>query len=210
MTMSYLQIRDPDSPPTQIQISDATKVRKRLTDSFIQYESAARRIRDLPTDSPTQARLQKAVFQQASGFIHLNMLPLKALPKILKHASPHGAKSAQPSGRPSGSALARISNGNGLPGTSSPASTSSAALESLEAEEKDLRERLIVLEEQKFLVSEMLAAARKRRKFEEMTVLSGNLEDLNREIDGLRARLSRLEGDFADVYREMDTASVTG
>jgi rabenosyn-5 len=126
------------------------------------------------------------------------MLPLKVLPKILKHASPHA------NSRPSGSALARISgvNGNAPNGTSSPASTSSAALESLEAEEKELRERLIVLEEQKFLVQEMLADARKKRRFEEMSVLSSNVDDLSREIDGLKGRLARVEGNFEGLYRE--------
>lgn len=59
----------------------------------------------------------------------------------------------------------------------------------MEAEEKGLRERLIVLEEQKFMVSEMLAAANKRRKFDEVAALQGNVEDLSREIDGVRIRL---------------------
>jgi rabenosyn-5 len=177
-------------------------VRRRLTDSFVQYESAARRIRDLPTTSPTQARLQKAVYQQASNFLSLNMLPLKSLPKILKHASPHGANGTNktlPNGRPAG-ALASIPYNDRLETSSQ---QSSSAIESLEAEEKDLRERLIVLEEQKFIVTEMLAEARKLRKFEEMTALSSNIDDLTREIDNLRARLSRVEGDFEGIYRDL-------
>jgi rabenosyn-5 len=80
---------------------------------------------------------------------------------------------------------------------------SSSALESLEAEEKDLRERLIVLEEQKFIVTEMLSEARKKRRFEEMTALSSNIDDLTREIDTLRARLSRVEGDFEGLYKDL-------
>jgi rabenosyn-5 len=183
----------------------ATKTRKRLTDSFIQYETAARRIRDFPTNSPTQARLQKAVHQQAASFLHLHMLPLKSLPKILKHASPHGA--AGPSrlsssnfitttkATPNSLAAIRF---NDLAETGSQVSSRSSAIESMEAEEKELRERLIVLEEQKFIVNEMLNDARKRRKFDEVQSLSSNVDDLTREIDGVNGQLAQL--DFATAY----------
>jgi rabenosyn-5 len=194
-----IALQNPDQPPSQSQINDATKVRKRLTDSFIQYETAARRIRDFVTSSPTQHRLQKAVYQQASNFLHINMLPLKALPKILKHASPHGNSKA----RLNGSALSSIRYNDRL-GVETSSNPSSSAMESLEAEEKDLRERLIVLEEQKFIVTEMLNEARKKRRFEEMSALSTNVDDLSREIDSLRARVVKVEGEFAGLYVETD------
>lgn len=128
------------------------------------------------------------------------MLPLKSLPRILKHASPHGAaNSPRPNGRPV-SALASIKFNDRLETSSQ---HSGSLIESLETEEKELREKLIVLEEQKFLVTEMLNEARKKRRFEEMTALSSNMDDLTREIDGLRARLSRVEGDFEGIYREL-------
>ena len=104
-------LQDPDKPPSAAELAEASKVRKRLTDSFTQYDVAARRIRDLKSDSPTQLKLQKAIYQQASNFLHLNMLPLKALPKLLKHATPHGRGLASPSGH-----LSPLSNGpNGRP-----------------------------------------------------------------------------------------------
>ena len=59
-------------------------------DSFTQYDTAARRIRDAPSSTPTQLKLQKAIYGNASQFLHLHMLPLKTLPKILKHATPNG------------------------------------------------------------------------------------------------------------------------
>ncbi|KAF2402097.1 hypothetical protein EJ06DRAFT_374208 [Trichodelitschia bisporula] len=177
-------LQDAEKPPSQADIADAQKVRKRLTDAFVQYEGAARRIRDLPTSSPTQARLQKAVYQQATSFLHLHMLPLKALPRILKHASPHGA------GKP---ALASIRLNDLDTG-----SQASSALESMEAEERELRERLVVLEEQRFIVGEMLADAKKKRRFDEAASLGQNVEDLAAEIDRLNGQLSRL--DFAGVY----------
>ncbi|GAD94647.1 vacuolar segregation protein [Paecilomyces variotii No. 5] len=205
-------LQDPDKPPSTAQLSEASKVRRRLIDSFAQYDIAARRIRDMPTQSRTQQRLQKAIYQQASNFLHLHMLPLKTLPKILKHATPHGrlpngtpdvSSSRTPSstnGRPQPSALASIRYGSNAAGGSnaSVVSDTSSAISTMEAEEKSLRERLIVLEEQKFFVSEMIADANRRRKFDEVSSLAMNVEDLSREIDRINGMLAQL--DFEGVY----------
>lgn len=167
----------------------------------------------MPTDSPTQQRLQKAIYQQASNFLHLHMLPLKTLPKILKHATPNGrlpngkaspsplttngSESANP---PRESALSSIKyNTIAANGSSSNLSSeTSSAVSALESEEKNLRERLIVLEEQKFFVSEMIADANRRRKFDEVSSLAMNMEDLSREIDRVGGMLNGL--DFEGVY----------
>ena len=76
--------------------------------------------------------------------------------------------------------------------------SSSSAVSALEAEEKVLREGLIVLEEQSFLVKEQIADASKRRKFDEVDSLTRNLEDLGREIDQVQGQLGQL--DFASAY----------
>lgn len=69
----------------------------------------------------------------------------------------------------------------------------------MESEERELRERLIVLEEQKFMVSEMVASATKHRRFDEVASLAQNLEDLSQEIDQINGQLSQL--DFAGAYQ---------
>ncbi|KFZ24170.1 hypothetical protein V502_01333 [Pseudogymnoascus sp. VKM F-4520 (FW-2644)] len=173
-------LQDPDQPPSHTQLAEAAKVRKRLIDSFGKYDMAAKRIRDLPTSNETEAKLQKAIYQQASNFLHLHMLPLKSLPKLLKHASPHGSGNPRPARNGGGGALAAIKY-NDIDSASQMSSSSSVL--AMEAEEKELRERLIVLEEQKFMVSEMIADANKRRKFDEVSSLSMNMEDLSKEID---------------------------
>lgn len=193
---SLVQLQDPDHPPSHIQLAEAAKSRKRLIDSFGKYDLLAKRIRDLPTSSMTQQKLQKAIYQQASNFLHIHMLPLKSLPKILKHASPHGMSQLQVPPR-NGRALAAIKY-NDID-TASQVSSSSA-VSAMEAEEKELRERLIVLEEQRFFVSEMIADANKRRKFDEVSSLSMNVEDLSREIDQVNGMLAQL--DFAGAYRQ--------
>ena len=199
-----LTMQDPEKPPTPAQLAEASKVRKRLTEAFTQYDVAARRIRDMPTESPTQIRLQKAVHQQATNFLHVHMLPLRSIPKILKRATPNGRPLSTTSNGKPPSALSTInynSVANGTdsrPSSSRNSSISSVALTALEAEEKELRERLIVLEEQKFLVAGMIADANKRRKFDEVGSLASNVEDLSREIDQIQARIAGM--DFAGVY----------
>ena len=184
--------RDPNKPPTPAQISEASKVRKRLTDAFSQYSVAARRIRDIPAESHTQQKLQKAIFRQASQFLHVHMLPLKALPKLMKHATP--SDRLVPNGR-AGNALANIKLNDA---DASSQASSSSAISALEAEEKILRDRLMVLEEQSFLVKEQIAEASKRRKFDEVSSLSQNVEDLGKEIGQVQGELGQL--DFAGVY----------
>lgn len=125
------------------------------------------------------------------------MLPLKTLPKVLKHASPHGVASngyLTPNGRPH-SALAAIRY-NDVDASSQ--ASSSSAVSALEAEEKSLQERLIVLEEQQFLLNGMIADANKRRRFDEVSSLAQNVEELSKEIDQVQGQLGQL--DFAGAY----------
>lgn len=207
-------LQDPEKPPSSNQIADASRTRKRLVDSFTQFDTAARRIRDLPSQSQTQLKLQKAIYQNASSFLHLHMLPLKSLPKLIKHATPHGTAAAaarSASGTPMASsplangarpagALAAIQYNHVRQHSSSNlsiTSVTSSRISEMEAEEKSLRERLIVLEEQKFMVQEMVADANKRRKFDEVAALAGNVEDLSLEIDQVQKMLDGMDWDGA-------------
>ena len=125
------------------------------------------------------------------------MLPLKSLPKILKHATAHGFSSSErtaPNGKPP-SALASIKY-NDVDNASQ--ISGSSAVSALEAEEKTLRETLMVLEEQLFLVKEQIADANKRRKFDEVSSLAQNIDDLSKEIDHVQGQLGQL--DFAGAY----------
>ncbi|KAK3640628.1 carboxypeptidase Y-deficient [Elasticomyces elasticus] len=196
-------LQDPDNPPPSTKLAEAGKVRRRLTDSFTQYDFAARRMRDLPTDSQTQLKLQEAIWRQAMGFLHIHMLPLKSLPKIMRHAAPRATPTTANGSKPA-TALAAIkyngiANGSSRPSSSRASSASSTAqITALEAEEKELRERLMVLEEQKFFVEEMIGDANRRRKFDEVAALARNVEDLTREVDQIQGQLAGM--DFAGAY----------
>ena len=185
-------LQDPEKAPSSIQLSDASKIRKRMMDSFTQYHVAARRLRDLPTTSPTQKRLQQAIYQQASNFQYVHMLAIRSLPKTLRHAARRAPTGA---GRPSNGALASVTLRD--PDNSSLASSSSA-ISAVESEEKTLRERLIVLEEQSFLITEQLADAKKGRRFDEAAALKRAVDDLGSAIDHVHGQIGQL--DFAGAY----------
>ena len=207
--------QDPDKPPNPTQMAEATKVRKRLMDAFTQYDVAARRVRDLPTESQTQERLQKAIYAQATTFLHIHMLPLKSIPKLMRKANPAPSPQAVPDGRLAGStgptALKAIHlNQLERPSSSRASSTTtdSTAANALEAEERELRERLIVLEEQKFMVQEMVVSANKRRRFDEVGALAQNMDDLSREIDQIQGQIAGL--DFAGAYSANGVGEIGG
>ena len=85
--------------------------------------------------------------------------------------------------------------------------SNSSAVSAIEAEEKTLRETLIVLEEQLFLVKEQVADANKRRKFDEVSSLSQAVEDLTQEVDRIQGQLGQL--DFAGAY-EAASSNIAG
>lgn len=135
--------------------------------------------------------LELANDQKSSNFLQIHMLPLKSLPKILKHTTAHdigSSKRPHLNGEPT-SPLASITY-NDIDNTSQV--SSSSAISTLEAEEKTLRETLIMLEKQLFLVKEQVADANKRRKFDEASSLAQNLEDLNKEIDHVQGNWDSL------------------
>lgn len=175
----------------------------------------------MASTSHTQLKLQKAIHQNASQFLHLHMLPLKTLPKVLKHATPHGNTSNGPGSIPKldpnnpRHALSVLNSTQHMRHDSSSnlsiaSFASSTRVSELEAEEKSLREQLIVLEEQKFMVQEMIADANRRRKFDEVAALAGNVEDLSVEIDSVQKLVDNLRGEFEGVYASFGNSTGLG
>ena len=62
---------------------------------------------------------------------------------------------------------------------------------------------MIVLEEQKFFVQEMIRDAGKRRRFDEVGSLAGHAEELSKEIDTVQGMISSL--DFQGAYAAAGT-----
>ncbi|KAI8959926.1 hypothetical protein F5Y11DRAFT_286433 [Daldinia sp. FL1419] len=198
---ALLPLQDESRPPSHAQIQEASKIRKRLTDSFTKYDVAARRIRDMKTDSPTQRQLQKAIHQAASAFLHMHMLPLKNLPRMLKHnGSSSSSSSAKNRLLTSGHVASPLRNGNDMLETASQTSEASTAVSALETEEKELRERLIVLEEQKYMVQTMISGAHGARRFEEVSALTRNVEELEAEIESVKDKVATVEERWQGLY----------
>jgi hypothetical protein len=61
-----------------------------------------------------------------------------------------------------------------------------------DAKEKELKEKMMVLEEQKYLVENMIERARKGRKMEEVGALKESLGDLEGEIGKIKEELGDL------------------
>ena len=56
-------------------------------------------------------------------------------------------------------------------------------------EVKEYREQLMVLNEQKYLVQEMINSATKQRKFDEISTLNENMAELQKQISILTEKL---------------------
>lgn len=203
----------PDKPPpTHVQIQDAAKIRKRLTDAFAKYDLAAKRIRNMKTDSPTQLRLQKAIHASASSFLHANLIPLKSVPAMLKSQNSNRSQSSNhrrllSAGNGSSHSISSpLRNGesagfdaetSSLGGASE---VSTAVSTALETEEKEAREKLVVLEEQRFMVQDMLNRARGARRFEEAGALTKNLQELDKEIEASKRLVAGVEERWEGLY----------
>ncbi|KAI1371422.1 VAC1 protein [Hypoxylon crocopeplum] len=196
---ALLPLQDENNPPSHAQIQEASKMRKRLVDSFTKYDVAARRIRDMKTDSPTQRHLQKTVHQAASSFLHMHMLPLKNLPRMLKHNS-SSSSSSRSRFLANGHVASPLRNGSDVFETASQTSETSTVVSALEMEEKELRERLIVLEEQKYMVQTMISGAHGARRFEEVSALTRNVEELETEIESVRVKVVAVEEKWQGLY----------
>lgn len=186
--------RDPDKPPSQAQLTNASRTRKRVVDAL---DSITLQLAESETSQRTQLPSKGYKRPSTNNFLHIYMLPLKSLPKILKHTIAHGLGSSERShlnGKPT-SALASIKY-NDINNASQV--SGSSAVSTLEAKAKTLRETLMVLEKQLFLVKEQVADANKRRKFDEASSLAQNVEDLSKEIDHVQGQLGQL--DFAGAY----------
>ena len=62
--------------------SEVASLRKRLLDTFAQYDALSKRIRSLPAKpGSSQDRVQTAVLTRANLFLQKHMFPLQSLPK---------------------------------------------------------------------------------------------------------------------------------
>ncbi|KAF5098198.1 hypothetical protein D0Z03_001260 [Geotrichum reessii] len=138
----------------------------------------SRKVMAIRVHTEEEARLQKQIYHVAAQYLQENMLPLKALPKILKkHNKPSQLSEITAASASEDNIDSTVLEGEGNEETLLP------------KEIQSLREQLIVLEEQKFLVNGMISEANSRRKFDEIEPLQQSINDLDKELENIRAKL---------------------
>jgi uncharacterized C2H2 Zn-finger protein len=140
---------------------EASKLRKRLVDSFALFDRLMKEIVALDGLTYDEAMLQASIRTESANFIQINMAPLKQLPELLSKLEEDNKKNA-PKHKYTREQVILI---------------------------KQNREELMVLQEQKFLVEEMVENCKKQRHFDELPTLQMNLDELNKQIDLLQGEL---------------------
>ncbi len=183
-------------PSKQI-TTGANKLRTRLLESFTQYDKISRQIVKTNVEIETEKRLKKTIYSMAVLFLQENMLPLKSLPNILKHSnsnrgSPISSSQASPSPSPSPTPTPTPTPVQVIEPSSQFTRVPTPPEEKPNLSQNEIEEyrnQLIVVEEQKYLVGNMIKEATARRKFDEVAPLQQSLDDLEIFIEDLRKKL---------------------
>ncbi|KAI7870201.1 hypothetical protein BDF14DRAFT_1721459 [Spinellus fusiger] len=145
---------------TQETHQTAAHIRKSLLDNFALYDSLSKSIRSLPATTAPLKRLQANVGAAASMYLQRNMLPLQMLPRLL---NTHKNPSSQTS-----------------PGKQTLA-------ESKASDPQERQTQLHAYREQYALVEGFIQDAQQNRKYDDVKILKGSLEELRAEMDALEA-----------------------
>lgn len=164
-----------------------------LHTNMLPLKSLPQLLRSSSSSSSRTSRLLASSQHSSNGSTHL------LHPSNLRHAE---FASDSDSSTKAPRHLNGNSNGNGHhPPPSDTDDGASTVVSQLETEEKELRERLVILEEQLFMVEQMTQVATKRRRFEEVSALSRNREELEGEIATLRGKVGDVEVRWEGVYQ---------
>lgn len=140
---------------------ETSKLRKRLVDSFALFDKLTKEIVGLECMTRDETLLQLAIKTESASFIKTNMAPLKQLPELLQKIEAD-SKQSIPKPKFTRDQVAAI---------------------------KRNREELMVLQEQRFLVTDMIETCKKQRRFDEITALDENLKELDKSIEQLQNEL---------------------
>ncbi|TPX37566.1 hypothetical protein SmJEL517_g00670 [Synchytrium microbalum] len=156
----------------------ALRYRKNLLDYFSQLDALGKKAKALPSKTSSTARLHQNIYMATSQYLQANMYTLQLMPKVFKD---------QPQ-LPSKSINEVVGNGH--------APESIGKLRVLTGAEKaeleSCKGSLNVLLEQVANVETFIADATKKRRFEDASSLKESLEELKKEIDGVRKRMAEL------------------
>lgn len=152
----------------QEDMRDSKRLRTKLSRTFAMYNSLTRKLSGIVPANLTEAKIKRSAQTASSGFINDKILRLKQVQEMTDESSRGSSVAVLPLRLKSTDLLF-----NNL----------------TISQVKKYREELMVLKEQKFLVQSMIEDAKKQRKFDEVAVLSSNLNELNAQITQTQANL---------------------
>ena len=191
-----VQDRRRQQPPDRNVLAEAARTKRRVVEALGMVDSQAKRIRDLPASGPAQEKLQANVALSTGNWGREVGLKVKALSAILEDvASRHRPTAAQ-------EIAARLGRGGvGVRSVSAPITVADKAVvgggvrdREKEGKEKELKERIMVLEEQGFLLKGMMEEAGKKRRLDEVAALSRSLVEIEEEAGRLQGEVEGIWG----------------
>ncbi|SCU83745.1 LAMI_0C04456g1_1 [Lachancea mirantina] len=153
---------------TPDEISQLSKLRRKLLDSFSMYDFMTKQILQMQASNASEARIIASIKLSSATFIQDKMLPLKSISSVIS-----SKLNTQERTSPQASEQLKFDNDLTI------------------KEVKSCRTQLMVLKEQRFLVQEMIEDATKRRKLDEASTLTSNVNEIDVQIEELTKKLGQ-------------------
>ncbi|EHN03004.1 Pep7p [Saccharomyces cerevisiae x Saccharomyces kudriavzevii VIN7] len=162
---------DPKKAPDAKSLNELARVRNKLLGSFNLYSTLTRQLISVEPRNQIEKQLQNSIKIASAAYVNEKILPLKSLPAIL---NPESQKT----------------NNNGQKDEPEVKKLSQLMIENLTIKEvKELRQELMVLKEQCYLIESTIQDYKKQRRLEEIVTLNKNLEELRSRIHAVQSKL---------------------
>ncbi|EPY52781.1 prevacuole/endosomal FYVE tethering component Pep7 [Schizosaccharomyces cryophilus OY26] len=151
---------------TQELLQKTKDVRQRFSDLCLKYESTVKKISSYPVNTEAEEQIKHSICAEAKSFLQETALHLQAIPRLQV----------------------------GQTWSSQMEQDASARKEEAEKKQNEYTQMKIVIEEQVFLVENMIREAKLKRKFSEVDTLVQSLKPLQEEIQRLERSIQELNG----------------
>ena len=176
--LSNMEIaKELNKPPNAIEISEMSKFRERLLRSFTSYNILAKQLLAITPANISEKRIQASIQTVSSNYIAEKILPMKNIPTILGNSTSSNESSTATSLADSEHSKIEVKKLSDL-------------MNNLNVKEiKEYREELMVYKEQSFMLQSMIEKSKRQRNFDEVQILSQNLQDITTRIHDIQGKL---------------------
>lgn len=161
------RLRSSGNRQFQASIDESTRLRAKLFRSITSYTHLAKSIATLQPKNTAEKKIQQSIRMASSIFINEKLVHMKSLSIPLSSDTDQAQLQAAQLTKP----FKLVYNNLTI------------------KEVKRFREELMVLKEQRFLVESMIENCKKQRNFDEITILSSNLQELDSRIAAIQEGL---------------------